>query len=90
MHIKKNNKGNIPTTVHKAYFSLSETAFYTGISERLLRDLLKSPINPIPHFRIGSAGRIIRLKKADIDSWFESFKSTSQIDIDTIVNELIK
>jgi len=82
-------KGNILTTVIKEYLSVSETAFYTGISERLLRDLLKTPINPIPHFRIGSSGRIIRIKRADINSWMESFKSTTDVNIDAIVNELM-
>lgn len=76
--------------VEKSYFSVAETSEYTGISERTIRDFLKDTINPIPHFRIGQAERIIRVRKRDIDDWLENFKSTSKIDIDLIVNELIK
>ena len=76
--------------VEKSYLSVSETAIYTGISERFLRDFLKDSVNPLPHFRIGSAGRIIRIRKSDIDSWIERFNPMSQVDIDLIVNELIK
>ncbi len=76
--------------VEKSYLSVAETAIYTGISERFLRDCLKDPLNPIPHFRIGNAGRIIRIRKSDIDSWIERFQLMSQVNINTIVNELIK
>ena len=88
--MKKRSKGCSQTTVIREYFAVSEAANYMGISERLIRDLLKSPINPIPHFRIGSSGRIIKIKRADIDSWLENFKATNDVNINKIVDELTK
>ena len=34
-------------------------------------DLLKDPVNPIPHYRIGAAGRIVRIKKSEFDQWMQ-------------------
>ncbi|MBF0234711.1 MAG: helix-turn-helix domain-containing protein [Desulfamplus sp.] len=77
------------STVVVGYFSVQEAADYLRISERLLRDLLIDPLKPLPHFRIGSAGRLIRIRKVEIDEWLENFRSTSEIDIDEIVSELM-
>ncbi len=70
-------------------FTIPEAANYLRISERLFRDLVKDAVNPIPFYRIGSAGRLIRIKKSDIDSWMENYRSTSDINFDEIVNELM-
>ena len=56
--MKRTNKEIERVTVQKEYFKVSELAEYAGISERTLWDLLKDPVNPIPHFRVGAAGRI--------------------------------
>jgi len=55
--------------VTREYFKVSELAEYSGISDRTLWDLLKDPVNPIPHYRIGAAGRIVRIKKSEFDQW---------------------
>ncbi|SLM29778.1 hypothetical protein MTBBW1_1970002 [Desulfamplus magnetovallimortis] len=70
-------------------FTVSEAADYLRISERLFRDLMKDPTHPIPFYRIGSAGRLIRIRKVEIDEWLENFRSTSEIDLDEMINELI-
>lgn len=87
--MKKRSNGGSKTTIIREYFSVSEAANYIGISERLIRDFLKDPLCPIPYYRIGSAGRLIRLKKSDIEKWLENFKSTCDINIDEIVNALM-
>jgi excisionase family DNA binding protein len=56
-------------TVAREYFKVSELAQYSGISDRTLWDLLKDPVNPIPHYRVGAAGRIVRIKKSEFDQW---------------------
>ena len=58
--------------VQREYFKVSELAEYSGISDRTLWDLLKDPINPIPHYRVGAAGRMVRIKKSDFDRWMRT------------------
>jgi excisionase family DNA binding protein len=74
--------------IAREYLSISDLSAYSGISERTLRDLLKDSVNPIPHFRIGPAGRIVRVKKSDFDEWMQTQKPYSNKEIDKIVDEI--
>ena len=76
--------------VEKEYFSIRDLAKYSGISQRTLWDLLKDSINPIPHFRIGAAGRIVRVKKSEFDEWMQTHKAGDPQIIDQIVDEILK
>jgi len=76
--------------IEKAYFSILELSKYSGISQRTLWDLLKDPINPIPHFRVGSAARIVRVKKSEFDQWMQTQKSGEFDLVDQIVDEILK
>jgi len=76
--------------VRKEYFKVSELAEYAGISERTLWDLLKDPVNPIPHFRIGAAGRIVRVKKSDFDHWMREQMVHESSLVDEILGEILK
>jgi len=75
--------------VSREYFKVSELAEYSGISDRTLWDLLKDPVNPIPHYRIGAAGRIVRIKKSEFDQWMQMQKKNNISKIDEIVDELL-
>ena len=75
--------------VSREYFKVSELAEYSGISDRTLWDLLKDPVNPIPHYRIGAAGRIVRIKKSEFDQWMQMKKKNNIRKIDEIVDELL-
>ena len=75
--------------IEKEYLSIRELSEYTGISQRTLWDLLKDPVNPIPHFRIGSAGRIVRVKKSEFDQWMLTQRSCNVDRIDQIVDEIL-
>ena len=75
--------------VTREYFKVSELAEYSGISDRTLWDLLKDPANPIPHYRIGTAGRIVRIKKSEFDQWMQTQKENNISKIDKIVDELL-
>lgn len=77
------------SAVEVGYLSVTEAADYLRVSDRLMRGLLIDPVNPLPHFRIGNAGRLIRIRKSDVDQWIESFKSTTDVNIDKIVNEFM-
>jgi len=74
--------------IAREYFSISELSDYSGISKRTLWTLLKSPINSIPHFRVGSAGRIVRVRRSDFDDWMERQRGDRNSDIDKIVDEI--
>jgi len=88
--MKKKGADN-PITVNREYLSVSEVSIYTGISERLLRDFLKDHLHPIPHYRVGKTGRIIKMKKDEIDVWIRSFKvQMDALDIDSFVKDLIR
>ena len=75
--------------INKEYFSICDLSEYSGISRRTLWDLLKDPVNPIPHFRIGSAGRIVRVKRSEFDQWMQTQKENNLSKIDKIVDELL-
>ena len=49
------------------YLSLKEAAEYLPLSERTIREHLKT----IPHFR---CGRKIIFRKSELDRWMESFR----------------
>jgi excisionase family DNA binding protein len=75
--------------VKKEYFKVSELAEYSGISDRTLWDLLKDPVNPIPHYRIGAAGRIVRVKKSEFDQWVEKQRPKDVAWMGQIVDEIL-
>ena len=76
--------------IKKEYFSILELSEYSGISQRTLWDLLKDPINPIPYFRVGSAGRIVRVKRSEFDLWMEPQRPKDAAWLDRIVDEISK
>jgi excisionase family DNA binding protein len=77
-------------TVQREYFKVSELAEYAGISERTLWDLLKDPVKPIPHFRVGAAGRMVRIKKSDFDRWMRDQMVRDDSLIDDVIGDLFE
>ena len=75
--------------IEKGYFSIADLSEYSGISQRTLWDLLKDPVNPIPHFRVGSAGRIVRVKRSEFDQWMQTQKPSDINLINRIVDEIL-
>jgi len=78
------------TIIEKEYLTVAELSHYCGISQRTLRELLKDPVNPIPFYRVGSAGRIVRIKRSEFDEWMLSQKNTQVSDIDILVEQILK
>lgn len=76
--------------VAKEYFKVAELSEYSSISQRTLRDHLKDPVNPIPFYRVGRAGRIIRIKKSEFDLWMDSQREEQGEGIDEIIEDLLK
>jgi excisionase family DNA binding protein len=75
--------------VEREYLKVSELAQYTGISDRTLWDLLKDPVNPIPHYRIGAAGRIVRIKKSEFDQWMREQKVREGSLVDDVLEGIL-
>jgi hypothetical protein len=73
----------------KEYMSVADLEVYSSISQRTLWDLIKSPVNPIPHFRVGTAGRIVRVKRSEFDRWIEGYRVSDDADIDNLVKEIL-
>lgn len=80
---------NIKNQLHREYLPIKDLAHYSGISERTLWELLKDPLNPIPFYRVGSAGRIIRVKKSEFDDWMKSQRQSQDDLVDKIVSEIL-
>ena len=76
--------------VSREYFKVSELAEYTGISDRTLWDLLKDPVNPIPHYRVGAAGRIVRIKKSEFDEWMHNQKVRDASLVDDVLEGFLE
>ena len=76
--------------VAREYLKVSELAQYTGISDRTLWDLLKDPVNPIPHYRIGAAGRIVRIKKSEFDQWMREQMVRESSFVDDVLEDILE
>ncbi len=77
-------------TVDREYLKVSELAQYAGISDRTLWDLLKDPVNPIPHYRVGAAGRIVRIKKSEFDQWMREQKVSESSLVDDVLEGIFE
>ncbi len=75
--------------IQREYLTVTQLSEYSGISKRTLWDFLKNPINPIPHFRVGAAGRIVRVKRSDFDQWMETQRADQKTDVDQIVDGIL-
>ena len=82
--------GNKKNRVETGYFSVAELSGYCGISQRTLRTYLNDPVNPIPFFRVGPAGRIIRIKRSEFDQWMKSQRATQENEIDELIAEVLQ
>ncbi len=76
--------------VTREYFKVSELAEYAGISDRTLWDLLKDPVNPIPHYRVGAAGRIVRIKKSEFDEWMRNQMVREDSLVDDVLERILE
>jgi hypothetical protein len=74
------------STSYPAYFTLKALArdYARELPERLLRDALKSPENPLPCFRINA--KTILVAKADFDQWIARYRSDPDRALDKIVD----
>ena len=75
---------NPPAYFPKEYFTIKELNHFSGLGERFLRDSLKDPQHPLPHFRIGH--KTILISRSDFAQWIERFHVDRGSEIDRLVN----
>jgi hypothetical protein len=72
---------------HKEYFNLRELAHYSGLGMRFLRDTIKDPEHPLPHFRINK--KTIIVSRTDFIEWLETYRADGRNNIDQIVDQVM-
>ncbi len=72
------------TLKEKGFLTINDAASYSSISRRSLYKFLKDPVNPLPHFRLGTSGRVVRIKIEELEKWMENFRVKDDIAADII------
>ena len=68
------------------YLSLRALAAYSSMSVRKLRDCLREPNHPLPHFRVGDK---ILVRQSEFDAWMGAYRDRQALDVDRLVDELL-
>jgi hypothetical protein len=71
------------------WMDLKTVQRYTDVSDRLLREWIHLPMNPLPARQVDH-GKIL-VKRAQLDSWLEAhpYQPINSIDVDQIADEII-
>lgn len=69
------------------FLSLKALAAYSGLSVRRLRDCLRDPAHPLPHYRVG--GKIL-VRRSEFDAWMAAYRQRGSADVDRIVAETLR
>jgi hypothetical protein len=68
------------------YLSLKALAAYSGLSVRKLRECLRHPSRPLPHYRVD--GKIL-VRGSEFDAWIAAYPRIGDADVDQIVDDVI-
>jgi hypothetical protein len=68
------------------YLSLKALAAYSGLSVRKLRDQLRHPSRPLPHYRVD--GKIL-VRRSEFDAWIAAYRRVGESDVDRIVDDVL-
>ncbi|MGD0826839.1 MAG: hypothetical protein ABSA09_01960 [Desulfobaccales bacterium] len=74
--------------IHQNYFTLPQLSAFSGLGLRFLRDALKDPDHPLPHFRINS--KTILVSRLDFAEWLERFRARNNGHFNQIVDQVVK
>lgn len=74
--------------IGKEYFTLSELSVYSGLGIRFLREALKNPHHPLPHFRLNN--KTILVSRSEFAEWLEQFRAGNKREVDQIVSEVLE
>jgi len=73
--------------IQKGYFTLPELSAFSGLGVRFLRDALKHPERPLPHYRLNS--KTILVCRHEFAEWLENFRATKSGELDQIVSQVM-
>jgi Helix-turn-helix domain len=68
------------------YLSLKALATYSGLSVRKLRNCLRHPSSPLPHYRVG--GKIL-IRRSEFDIWIAAYRRVGDTGVDQIVDDVM-
>jgi Helix-turn-helix domain len=68
------------------YLSLKALATYSGLSVRKLRNCLRHPSHPLPHYRVD--GKIL-IRPSEFDVWIAAYRRVGDPDVDQIVDDVL-
>lgn len=75
------------STVAPEYLTMKQLSAYSGFGVRTIRNFLKDPSHPLPHFRIGF--KAIRVRRKDFDEWIAKFRIDDECLIGDYVSDII-
>lgn len=69
------------------YLDMRALAAYASCSVRWLRQRLRDPEHPLPHYRV--RGKVL-VRRDEFDAWMQRYRVSRQgVDLDGIVNEVV-
>jgi Helix-turn-helix domain len=68
------------------YLSLKALATYSGLSVRKLRNCLRHPSHPLPHYRVDG---MILIRRSEFDIWIAAYRRVGDPDVDQIVDDVM-
>lgn len=73
--------------IHPEYFTIPQLSAFSGLGQRFLRDSLKHPEHPLPHFRLNS--KTILISREDLAEWLEHFRVDRGNQVDQIARLVV-
>lgn len=74
--------------IHKDYFTVPQLSAFSGLGIRFLRDALKDPDRPLPHFRLNN--KTILVSRLEFAEWLEKFRACNDDKLHQIVDRVVK
>jgi hypothetical protein len=68
------------------YLSLKALATSSGLSVPKLRDRLRHPSHPLPHYRVD--GKILS-RRSEFDAWIAAYHRVGNTDVDQTVDDVL-
>jgi hypothetical protein len=69
-----------------SYLSLEDLATYSGLGVRKLRDRLRHPSHPLPHYRMD--GKIL-IRRSEFDTWVAASRRVGNTDVDQTIDDVL-
>lgn len=74
--------------IRKEYFTLPQLADFSGLGIRYLREAIKDPVHPLPHFRLNN--KTILVSRTEFAEWLEQFRAGQERETDRLVAEVLR